>query len=501
MGTHDISLLTIDDGVIEVLAVGGDAHLGGEDIDNNMTAYVAQEFKKKNKIDITDNSRAMRRVKTACERAKRTLSSAASVAIEIDALADGVDCNVSLTRAKFEELNNEVFKRALAPLDQVLLDAKVSKHEVNEIVLVGGSTRIPKVQKMVSDYFNGKQLNNSVNVDEAVAFGAAVQAAILSGNGDEKTSSLVLLDVTPLSIGIEVGGNINHILIPRNTTIPCQKKDTFSNGVDNQKMCEIKVLEGERSQSSKCTTLGSFMLSDLPPGRRGTLQIEVSYDLDANGILTVNASEKSTGKSNNITITNDKGRLSKEDIERMIAEAEQFKEEDTKFKEMIDAKNEFEQYVFGIKGSLTDEFKAKLSEDEVKQLETSVDEAVKWLEEHPKEEKDVYDTKRKEVEGVCQPIVTKAYQAGAPQGGEGGMPGGMPGMPDLASMMNGMGGMGGMPGMGGGPQFTPEMMAQAQEMMKNMKPEDLQKMMGAMGGMPGMDEDSKEDGPKVAEVD
>ena len=493
MGTHDISLLTIDDGVIEVLAVGGDAHLGGEDIDNNLTTWVVSEFKKKSKLDISDNARALRRVKTACERAKRTLSASTSTTIEIDALADGVDFNITLTRAKFEELNTEVFKKALAPLEQVLVDAKVSKNEVDEIVLVGGSTRIPKIQKMVSDYFNGKQLNNSVNVDEAVAYGAAVQAAILSGNGDDKTSSLVLLDVTPLSIGIEVGGVQNHILIPRNTTIPCQKKDTFSNGGDNQKMCEIKVLEGERTQSSKCTVLGSFMLSDLPPARRGTLQIEVSYDLDANGILTVNAVEKSTGKSNNITITNDKGRLSKEDIERMIEEAEQFKEEDLKFKESVDAKNAYEQFVYGVKGALTDEFKQKLSEDEVKTLETTVDDAVKWLDEHPKDDKESYDTKRKEVEEVCSPLLTKAYQAGAPADGSSAPPmGGMPnmsGMPDMSQFANMMGGQGGMP------QFTPEMMTQAQEMMKNMKPEDLQKMMGAMGGA------APSSGPTVSEVD
>lgn len=414
-GTHDVSLLTIDDGVFEVKATAGNSHLGGEDMDNRLTEYVMNEFVKKNKdyyvSRLKENGRASRRIKSACEKAKRVLSSTTSTSIEIDSLVDGKDCNVSLTRAKFEELCADLFRDALEPVDRVLSDAKVSKGEVHEIVLVGGSTRIPKVQKMLSDYFNGKELCKNINPDEAVAYGAAVQAAILGGNGDEKTDSILLLDVTPLSIGIEVQGTINHVLIPRNSQIPCKKSQTFSNSSDNQQQCEIKVLEGERSRSKDCNVLGTFMLQDLPPARRGTLEIVVDYDLDANGILLVSACEKSTGKKEKISITNDGNRLSKEDIERMINEAEKYKDEDIKYKETQESKNSLEQYLYGIKNSLTDQLKTSLGSN-LSKVEEAVSEGLSWLEANSSGTKELYDEKHREVEAVCMPLLKEAYGSG-----------------------------------------------------------------------------------------
>jgi heat shock protein 1/8 len=458
-GTHDVSLLTIDDGVFEVQATAGNSHLGGEDMDNRLTDYVMNEFVKKNKeytvSKLKENGRASRRIKSACEKAKRVLSSTTATSIEIDSLVDGKDCNVSLTRAKFEELCADLFRDALEPVDRVLTDAKVSKSDVHEIVLVGGSTRIPKVQKMLSDYFNGKELCKNINPDEAVAYGAAVQAAILGGNGDEKTDSILLLDVTPLSIGIEVQGTINHVLIPRNSQIPCKKSQTFSNSSDNQQQCEIKVLEGERSRSKDCNILGTFMLQDLPPARRGTLEIVVDYDLDANGILLVSACEKSTGKKEKISITNDGNRLSKDDIERMINEAEKFKDDDLKYKETQESKNSLEQYLYGIKNSLTDQLKTSLGPN-LSKVEEAVTEGLAWLDGNGSGTKEMYDEKHKEVEAVCMPLLKDAY---GPMGGEGGMGGGMGGM---GGMGGGMGGMGG--GMGGG-------MEGMEDMLKNMTPE------------------------------
>lgn len=450
-GTHDVSLLTIDDGVFEVQATAGNSHLGGEDMDNRLTDYVMSEFVKKNKeytvSKLKENGRASRRIKSACEKAKRVLSSTTSTSIEIDSLVDGKDCNVSLTRAKFEELCADLFRDALEPVDRVLADAKVSKGEVHEIVLVGGSTRIPKVQKMLSDYFNGKELCKNINPDEAVAYGAAVQAAILGGNGDAKTDSILLLDVTPLSIGIEVQGTMNHVLIPRNTQIPCRKSQTFSNSSDNQQQCEIKVLEGERSRSKDCNVLGTFMLQELPPARRGTLEIVVDYDLDANGILLVSACEKSTGKKEKISITNDGNRLSKEDIERMVNEAEKYKDEDLKYKETQESKNSLEQYLYGVKNSLTDQLKTSLGTN-LSKVEDAVSAGLSWLEENGNATKELYDEKHKEVEAVCMPLLKEAYSAGG-----------------SAEGMGGMGGMGGMEGMGGMDGMNPE------EMLKNMTPE------------------------------
>ena len=470
-GTHDVTLLILDDGVFEVKATAGCTRLGGEDIDNRLTDYVISEFQKKNKeAKIRENARAMRRIKTACEKAKRILSSSTTTNIEVDSLIDGIDLNLQLTRAKFEELCADIFRSALDPVDRVLTDAKVSKAQVDEIVLVGGSTRIPKIQKMLSDYFNGKELNKSINPDEAVAYGAAVQAAVLGGNGDEKTDALLLLDVTPLSIGIEVQGTINHVLIPRNSQIPCKKTQTFSNASDNQTECEIKVLEGERSRSQDCNVLGKFMLA-LPPARRGALEIEVSYDLDANGILQVNAVEKSSGKSEKITITNETGRLTKEDIERMVQEAEKYKKEDTEFKEVQEARGSLEQYLYGIKNSITDQLKEKLGNN-VETLEKAVEEGLQWLESSKignVSKEDILE-KQKEIEKVCMPILQKAYENG----------------------MN-----------------NPDMEKKAEELYNNMSPEERERMEQMLSNMNmgrepndyGVEKVDKKEEPKICELD
>ncbi|NXD32256.1 BIP protein, partial [Spelaeornis formosus] len=415
-GTFDVSLLSIEDGVFEVLATAGDTHLGGEDFDNRVIDYLVKQYKRKNDVDVSSNKRAMGKLRREVEKAKRTLSSQMSTKIEIEAFENGNDFSETLTRAKFEELNMDLFRRTMKPVEQVLKDAGVKKEDIDDIVLVGGSTRIPKVQQLLKEYFNGKEPSKGINPDEAVAYGAAVQGGILSG--EEGGSGLLLIDVCPLTLGIETTGGVMTKLIPRNSVVPTKKSQIFSTAVDNQPTVRIQVFEGERSMTKDNNLLGEFDLTEIPPAPRGVPQIEVTFEIDANGILKVSALDKGTGKTKSITITNDERRLKQEDIDRMVAEAEEFAEEDAAMRKKIEAMNALQNFVFSIKGQINDAegLGGKISEDDKQTILAAVKEKTEWLEEHPSAEAEDYEDQLSEIQAIVGPISAKLYGGGAPGG-------------------------------------------------------------------------------------